>query len=104
MQGRQGDGLTEDQLEEVVEDEPLASPVLAELEGLRVEERARLIIDLGESVLAVLSGRYAMLARCRHTASCPVTRMMMPPLGVGCASRVLMLCLTFWKGRFCGTT
>jgi hypothetical protein len=38
--------LTENQLEDVVEDEPLASGVLAELESLRVRERALLVVDL----------------------------------------------------------
>ncbi len=38
--------LTKDKLEDVVEDEPLAARVLAELERLRVGERARLVVDL----------------------------------------------------------
>jgi hypothetical protein len=44
--------LTKDELEDIVENEPLAGGVLAQVEGLRVGKGALLIIDLASVVLA----------------------------------------------------
>lgn len=52
------DRLEEDELEDVVEDEPLARGILTELEALGVAKRALLVIDL----FAVLDGNGSVLS------------------------------------------
>lgn len=101
--GRRIGRLEDGQLEDVVVDKPLAGRVLAELEGLGVAKRLGLLVDLG-------TGRVSMHVRTmptsrrdrgERTLSCPVTRMMMPPLGVGCAWGSANSCLTVRNGRLC---
>lgn len=92
--------LTEDELEDVIEDKVLALGIAGQLEGLAEVHGALLLVDL-EKVVSPQDGSEALSGNCVYrTRRAPVMRMMIPPSPLeGWASRVETWCLTFSKGR-----